>query len=292
MILDRTEPMRAISLPPSRVLGLAMFVGISGVVALLTAVVVLIWTVTGVPAPAAQPETIRADIASMPAVAAPAGALQPAPAPAAAPAPAPVPAPAPAAVPAANAAGSNPGILQNPTMAAIAPTAPSVSSVPVSSGTVPTVAWPNATVPNVNWNDVGSALGLQNLNWAGLLWSGSGADATTSAIIGAATSIGNNAFNFVGNNTFDLITTLILANSGFYGSNGSGVGVPGLDQVATALSVPAMPQLGLPKLPAPPEIGLPKLPPPPQIGMPKLPPPPKLPGVGFGIPGTPIGIGF
>jgi hypothetical protein len=283
MILDRTEPMRAISLPPSRVLGLAMFVGISGVVALLTAVVVLIWTVTGVPAPAAQPETIRADIASMPAVAAPAGALQPAPAPA--PAPAPVPAPAPAAVPAANAAGSNPGILQNPTMAAIAPTAPSVSSVPASSGTVPTVAWPNATVPNVNWNDVGSALGLQNLNWAGLLWSGSGADATTSAIIGAATSIGNNAFNFVGNNTFDLITTLILANSGFYGSNGSGVGA-GLNQVAAALSVPAMPQIGLPKLPAPPQIGVPKLPPPPKIY------PPKLPGIGIGIPGTPIGIGF
>jgi hypothetical protein len=284
MILDRTEPIPAIALPPTRLLRVAMFVGISGVVALLAAVAVLIWTITGVSQPAAQRDTIRADIAALPAVAAPAGALQPAAVPAPAPAPAPVAEPLapPAAVPAANAAGANPGLLQNPTMAAIAPTAPS------SSGSVPTIDWPNATVPNVNWNDLNS--NLQNAA-ASYLWQNSGADATTGAIIGAATSIGNNAFNFVGNNTFDLITTLILANAGFYGSNGSGVGVPGLDQVA-ALSVPALPQLGLPKLPAPPQIGLPQLPPPPQIGMPKLPPPPKLPGIGIGIPGTPIGIGF
>ena len=44
----------------------------------------------------------------------------------------------------------------------------------------------------------------------------------------------------------------------------------------------------LPELPAAPQIGVPKLPPPPKIGVPKL---PKL-GLGVGIPGTPIGIGF
>jgi hypothetical protein len=294
MVMDLTEPIPAIAPPPERVLRLAIYVGITGVVALLVAVGVLIWTITGVSEPASQAVTVPADIVSKPAAAAPAAVLVPEPAPAPAPASAPAPAAA-ASAPAANAAAPNREILQNPTMAAIAPTSP--GSVPTV--TVPTVAWPNGEVPNVDWNAVGD-LGLQNLA-AGWLWQNSGADATTSAVIGAATSLGNNAVNFVGNNAFNLLNTLILANAGFYGGpNVPGVGLPGPDQVAAALAVPAavIPQIGVPSVPTsigipgtPIGIGVPQIGPPqlPQIGPPQL---PSLPGVGIGIPGTPIGIGF
>jgi hypothetical protein len=62
--------------------------------------------------------------------------------------------------------------------------------------------------------------------------------------------------------------------------------------VAAALA--AVPSVGLPKLPAglpTPGLGMPKLPPLPKIGPPKI-GVPKLPGIGIGVPGTPIGIGF
>jgi hypothetical protein len=228
--MDLTEPIPAIAPPPESVLRLAVLVGVSGVVALLAAVGVLIWTYTGMSRPASQPETVTADMASKPIAAAPAGVLAP-----------------------------------NP-----APTAPSSVSAPASAPTmtVPTVAWPNGEVPNVDWNAVGSTLGLQNLDWTGLFWANSGADATTSAVIGAATSIGNDAVNFMGNNAFNLLNTLILANSGYYGRGPSlpGLGLPDPQQAVTALAASAavIPQIG----------------------------PPQLPGVGIGLPGTPIGIGF
>jgi hypothetical protein len=177
-------------------------------------------------------------------------------------------------------------------MAAIAPTAPAPVSATAPTVTLPTVTWPNGDVNNIDWNDLNS--GLQNAA-AAYLWQNSGADATTGAIVGAATSIGNNALNFVGNNAFNLLNTLILANSGYYG----GIG-PDTNSLAAALAVPAavIPQIGVPSVPTSigipgtpigigvPQIGPPQLPALPQIG------PPQLPGIGIGIPGTPIGIGF
>jgi hypothetical protein len=283
MVMDVTEPIPALVLTPRRLLRLAMFVGASGVAALLVAVGVLVWTYAGLTRPDSQ-ATVPADASSKPVAAAPAEAL------------APEPAPAPAAgqptAPAAAPAGANAEILRNPAMAAIAPTAATgSSSAPVSSSSptsgIPTVRLPGSSVPTVDWNAAGRSLGLQSVNWPALLWAsgaGGGGGVPTGAIIGSATAIGTS----VGNNAFDLLNTLILANSGFYGGRPStsipGVGLPGPEQVAAALG--AVPSVGLPKLPGAPGIGLPKLPAPPKIG------PPRLPGIGFGIPGTPIGIGF
>jgi hypothetical protein len=297
MAMDLTEPIPALVMTPTRLLRLAMLVAASGVAALLVAVGVLVWTYSGL-RPDSQQQTVPADMSSKPVAAAPAQALAPESVPA--PVAAPPAAPAPAAAPAT---GANAEILRNPAMAAIAPTAArGSSSAPVSTSgpgpAIPTVSSPNGSVPTVDWNSVGSTLGLQNLNWAGLLFQGSGADATTGAAIGAATAIGNNALSLVANNGVNVLNTLILANSGFYGRGSGlpgvglpGVGLPGLpdpQQAVTALATSAavMPQIGLPSLPAPPQIGLPG------IGLPSLPPPPHLPGIGIGIPGTPIGIGF
>jgi hypothetical protein len=290
MVMDLTEPIPALVLTPRRLLRIAMFVGASGVAALLVAVGVLVWTYSGL-RPDSQEQTVPADMSSKPVAAAPAEALAPEPAPAPVAAP-----PAPAAAPAS---GANAEILRNPAMAAIAPTASTgSSSVPAStsgSGSgIPTVRLPGSSVPTVDWNAAGSTLGLQNLNWAGLLFQGSGADATTGAAIGAATAIGNNALDLVANNGVNVLNTLILANSGFYGRGSGlpsvglpGVGLPDPQQAVTALATSAavIPQIGLP---APPQIGLPG------VGLPSLPPPPHigLPGIGIGIPGTPIGIGF
>ena len=285
MAMDLTEPIPALVMTPTRLLRLAMLVAASGVAALLVAVGVLVWTYSGL-RPDSQQQTVPADMSSKPVAAAPAEALAPAPVPAPVAAP---PAPAPAAAPAA---GANAEILRNPAMAAIAPTAATgSSSTPVSSGGsgpgIPTVRLPGSSVPTVDWNAAGQSLGLQNVNLPALLWAsgaGGGGGVPTGAIIGSATAIGTS----VGNNAFDLLNTLILANSGFYGGRPTtsipGVGLPGPGQVAAALA--AVPSVGLPKLPAAPQIGLPKLPPPPKIGV------PKLPGIGIGVPGTPIGIGF
>lgn len=285
MAMDLTEPIPALVMTPTRLLRLAMLVAASGVAALLVAVGVLVWTYSGL-RPDSQQQTVPADMSSKPVAAAPAEVLAPAPVPAPVAAP---PAPAPAAAPAA---GANAEILRNPAMAAIAPTAATgSSSTPVSSGgsgpVIPTVRLPGSSVPTVDWNAAGQSLGLQNVNLPALLWAsgaGGGGGVPTGAIIGSATAIGTS----VGNNAFDLLNTLILANSGFYGGRPTtsipGVGLPGPGQVAAALA--AVPSVGLPKLPAAPQIGLPKLPPPPKIGV------PKLPGIGIGVPGTPIGIGF
>jgi len=304
MVMDVTEPIPALVLTPTRLLRLAMLVGASGVAALLVAVGVLVWTYAGLTRSDSQP-TVPADVSSRPVAAAPAGAL----APERAPAPVEVPAAAPAVPPpaAAPAAAANSEILRNPAMAAIAPTAatpsysaPVSSSGPTSSG-IPTVRLPGSSVPTVDWNAAGQSLGLQNVNWPALLWAsgaGGGGGVPTGAIIGSATAIGTS----IGNNAFDLVNTLLLLNSGFYGGRPStnipGVGLPGPEQLAAAMSVipqvglPQLPKVGLPGLPGPPNVGLPN------VGLPKLGPPkiglPKLPklGLGVGIPGTPIGIGF
>ena len=288
MAMDLTEPIPALVMTPTRLLRLAMLVAASGVAALLVAVGVLVWTYSGL-RPDSQQQTVPADMSSKPVAAAPAEALAPEPAPARVAAP---PAPVPAAAPAA---GANAEILRNPAMAAIAPTAATgSSSTPVSSSgsgpAIPTVRLPGSSVPTVDWNAAGQSLGLQNVNLPALLWAsgaGGGGGVPTGAIIGSATAIGTS----VGNNAFDLLNTLILANSGFFGGRPTtgipGIGLPGPGEVATALA--AVPSVGLPKMPAglpAPRLGVPKLPSLPKIGV------PKLPGVGIGVPGTPIGIGF
>lgn len=316
MVMEVTEPIPAVapspSLSPERLLKLAIIVGTAGVIALIVAVIVLVWTVTGVSAPVVSQQAAMPDVQSNPIPAAPAGALVPDPAPApapaetvAAPAPAAAPAAAPASAPITNYAGttgSNSEILSNPAMAAIAPTAPA----PASSAAAPTVTLPTVTLPNgdangLDWNDINN--NLQNAA-AQYLWQNSGADATTGAIVGAASGIGSTALAIVGNNAGNLVNTLILANLGYYGRPGVGlpIGVPGADQVAAAVSqigvgVPSLPSVGVPSLGVPNSIGIPGTPIGTQIGPPQLPQigPPQLPGLprpGIAIPGTPIGIGF
>jgi hypothetical protein len=301
MVMDQTEPIPAISpsLAPSpeRLLKLAIVVGTAGVMALIVAVIVLVWTVTGVSAPVvSQQAAMPADIAvKQPIPAAPAAALVPEPAPAPAPAETLAPAPAPEAAPAAvPAAGSSSEILGNPAMAAIAPTAPAPASDVTPTVNLPTVTLPNGDLNGLDWNDLNS--NLQNAA-ASYLWQNSGADATTGAIVGAASGIGNTALSIVGNNAGNLVNTLILANLGYYGTGVStpvteaakvvpaalsqiGVGVPSLGVPSLSTSI------GIPGTPIGTQIGPPQLP---QIGPPQL---PSLPRPGIGIPGTPIGIGF
>jgi hypothetical protein len=302
--MDPTEPIPAISpsLSPSpeRLLKLAIIVGTAGVMALIVAVIVLVWTVTGVSAPVvSQQAAMPADIAvKQPIPAAPAAALVPDPAPAPAPAETLAPAAAPEAVPAATpAAGSNSEILGNPAMAAIAPTAPAPASDVAPTVNLPTVTLPNGDVNGLDWNDLNS--NLQNAA-AQYLWQNSGADATTGALVGVASGIGSTALGIVGNNAGNLVNTLILANLGYYGTPNVGGGV-----VNAALAAPAalsqigvgVPSVGVPSLGVPNSIGIPGTPIGTQIGPPQLPqigPPqlPSLPRPGIGIPGTPIGIGF
>jgi hypothetical protein len=293
--MDLTEPIPAYAPPlspsPERLLRLAIIVGIGGVIALLVAVIVLVWTVTGVSAPVvSQQSAIPADIESKPIPAAPAAALVPEPAPA--PAPAPAAAPVAAAAPAA---GPNSEILQNPAMAAIAPTAPAPASDVTPTVDLPTVAWPNGDLNGLDWNDLNS--NLQNAA-ASYLWQNSGADATTGAIVGAGTAIGTTALNLVGNNAGNLVNTLILANLGFYGNPSaplSALAAPAAAVSQIGVGVPSLPSIGVPSLST--SIGIPGTPIGTQIGPPQLPqigPPqlPSLPRPGFAIPGTPIGIGF
>jgi hypothetical protein len=266
------------------------------VIALIVAVIVLVWTVTGVSEPAvSQRASTPADVESSPIPAAPAAALVPDPAPAPAPAATLAPAAAPAAAPATDPAGPNSEILGNPAMAAIAPTAPAPASDVTPTVNLPTVTWPNGDLNGLDWNDLNS--NLQNAA-ASYLWQNSGADATTGAIVGFASGIGNTALGIVGNNAGNLVNTLILANLGYYGT-------PNLtgNVANAALSAPAalsqlgvgVPSVGVPSLST--SIGIPGTPIGTQIGPPQLPQigPPQLPGLprpGIGIPGTPIGIGF
>ena len=324
MVMDLTEPIPAITPSawpsPERLLKLAIVVGTAGVIALIVAVIVLVWTITGVAAPVvSQQAAVPADIESKPITAAPAVGLVPEPAPAPAPAPEVAPAAgpeaAPAAVPAADPVGADSDILRNPAMAAIAPTAPAPVSNAAPTGTLPTLTLPNGDVNGLDWNDLNS--NLQNAA-ASYLWQNSGADATTGAIVGAGTAVGTTALSIVGNNAGNLVNALILANLGYYGSPGvpgvglPGVGLPGAGQVAAALAAPAavVPQIGVPSVPTsigipgtpigtqigppqlpqigPPSIGIPGTPIGTQIGPPQIGPP----HLGIGIPGTPIGIGF
>jgi hypothetical protein len=308
MVMDLTEPIPAIapsySPSPERLLKLAIVVGTAGVIALIVAVIVLVWTVTGVSEPAVSRQaSMPAAVESSPSPAAPAAALVPDPAPAPAPAAtlAPAAAPAPEAAPAAApAAGSNSEILSNPAMAAIAPTAPAPASDVTPTVNLPTVTLPNGDLNGLDWNDLNS--NLQNAA-ASYLWQNSGADATTGALVGVASGLGSTALGIVGNNAGNLVNTLILANLGYYGRPGvglPGVGLPGVDPVAAALAVPAAVSqigVGVPSLGVPNSIGIPGTPIGTQIGPPQLPQigPPQLPGLprpGIGIPGTPIGIGF
>jgi hypothetical protein len=294
MVMDLTEPIPAISPSrwpsPERLLKLAIVVGTAGVIALIVAVIVLVWTVSGVSAPVvSQQASMPADIAvKQPVPAAPAAALVPEPAPA----PAPAETLAPAAPAAAPAAGSNSEILGNPAMAAIAPTAPAPASDVAPTVNLPTVTLPNGDLNGLDWNDLNS--NLQNAA-ASYLWQNSGADATTGAIVGAVSGIGNNALGIVGNNAGNLVTTLILANLGFYGTTNPLYGQMGNALSQIGVGVPSVPSLGVPSLST--SIGIPGTPIGTQIGPPQLPqigPPqlPSLPRPGFAIPGTPIGVGF
>lgn len=311
MVMDLTEPIPAVapsySPSPERLLKLAIVVGTAGVIALIVAVIVLVWTVTGVSAPVVSQQASMPADESKPIPAAPAALVpEPAPAPAAETVAAPAPAApaAPASAPITNAAGTvdgNSEILSNPAMAAIAPTAPApASSAAAPTVNLPTVTWPNADANGLNWDDINS--NLQNAA-ASYLWQNSGADATTGAIVGAGTAIGTTALSIVGNNAGNLVNTLILANLGYYGTPNPGGGILNAALSAPAalsqigVGVPSVPQLGVPSLGVPTSIGIPGTPigtaigPPqlPQIGPPQL---PSLPRPGIGIPGTPIGIGF
>jgi hypothetical protein len=307
MVMDLTEPIPAIAPPvspsPERLLKLAIVVGTAGVIALIVAVIVLVWTVTGVAGPVASQQTaMPADIESKPIPAAPA-ALVPEPAPPApaetlAPAAAPAPVAAPASAPITNSAGttgSNSEILSNPAMAAIAPTAPASSAAPTV--TLPTVTLPSGDANGINWDDLNN--NLQNAA-AQYLWQNSGADATTGALVGVGSGLASTALGVVGNNAGNLVNTLILAQLGYYGTPNPSGGI-----LNAALSAPAaisqlgvgVPSVGVPSLGVPNSIGIPGTPIGTQIGPPQLPQigPPQLPGLprpGIGIPGTPIGIGF
>jgi hypothetical protein len=306
--MDLTEPIPAIapsySPSPERLLKLAIVVGTAGVIALIVAVIVLVWTITGVSEPAVSRQaSTPADVESSPIPAAPAAALVPDPAPAPAPAAtlAPAAAPAPEAAPAAApAAGSNSEILSNPAMAAIAPTAPAPASDVTPTVNLPTVTLPNGDLNGLDWNDLNS--NLQNAA-ASYLWQNSGADATTGALVGVASGIGSTALGIVGNNAGNLVNTLILANLGYYGTPNPGGGILNAALGAPAalsqlgVGVPSLPSVGVPSLGVPNSIGIPGTPIGTQIGPPQLPQigPPQLPGLprpGIGIPGTPIGIGF
>jgi hypothetical protein len=179
-------------------------------------------------------------------------------------------------------------------MAAIAPTAPAPASDVTPTVNLPTVTWPNGDLNGLDWNDLNS--NLQNAA-ASYLWQNSGADATTGAIVGFASGIGNTALGIVGNNAGNLVNTLILANLGYYGTPNPGGGLYAALGAPAALSQlgVGVPSVGVPSLST--SIGIPGTPIGTQIGPPQLPQigPPQLPGLprpGIGIPGTPIGIGF
>jgi hypothetical protein len=286
-VADVTEPMTVLGASPARVMRVAVFVGVAGLACLLVAVGVLVWTVVGVNRQTTQADRLAIGDVSAPTME-PAKVVVPAPAPAPVPSsvpPAPSAAPAaPVAAPSTSSAGGNSEILKNPALAAIAPTAQPSSSGAVPNGGIPAVAWPNGNVPNVDWNAVGNSLGLQNGALPALIWARGGGGAATGAIISAAVSVGNNAFNFVGNNAFDVLNTLILANSGVYGG-----GNPATSAVNTLTRLPSV---GLPQLPAPPRVGLPRLPAPPKVGLPAppkvgLPAPPKIGPPKIGLPAPP-----
>jgi hypothetical protein len=268
MVTDlAASPVRAItSAPPARVLRLAIVIGAAGLVALLSAVGVLVWTYTGVKD--SDQQTIPSDISSareviVPKTAAP-SAAPPAPAPPAAPAQA-------AALPPGLGDLTSPGgaaITQNPA-AGFAPTAPRPISAAAPSVDLPTIKWPTN-------NDWATEI-ARNVDWSRLFWSSPSGNAATGAIIGAATSTANNAINLVGNSAVDVFNTLLLINSGYYdGRGGAGLLQAPVDVLSTLskISLPAPPSLDLTKLPSP--QGLPQLPPPPNFDPRKLPPPPNL----------------
>jgi hypothetical protein len=266
MVMDLAAPIRAVTAaPPARVLRLAMVVGAAGLIALVAAVGVLVWTYTGAKdSNQAVPEDISAE-AIIPKTASPAP-----------PAPAPSPAPAQAAGLPPGLEGATPagaaGTPQNPT-AALMPTGPAPRgiSTPGPSADLPTVKWPT----NDNWlPEIAN-----NVDWGRVFWSSPSGGSATNAIIGAATSTANNAVNLIGNSAVDVFNTLLLINSGYYGDRGgSGLLPAPADALSTLakISLPAPPSLDLTKLPTPPKVGTPQLPPPPSLDLTKLPPPPQV----------------
>jgi hypothetical protein len=212
MVMDLTAPIRAVtSAPPARVLRLAMVVGAAGLIALVAAVGVLVWTYTG--AKNSNQQTVPAENSAAPQAIIP-DAAEPSPA---LPAPAPSPAPAQAAGPPPGLEGVTPpgdaGMMQN-APAAFAPTgsAPNQISTPGPSADLPTVKWPT----NDNWvPEIAN-----NVDWGRVFWSSPSGGSATNAIIGAATSTANNAVNLIGNSAVDVFNTLLLINSGYYGDRG------------------------------------------------------------------------
>ena len=250
MVMDLTEPIPALVMTPTRLLRLAMLVAASGVAALLVAVGVLVWTYSGLQAGFAAADRTRRHVvearcgrtggsACTRARSRPGGGARRLP----------LPPQHPPPVPMRRSCGTRPWPPSPRPPRLGRPRPPCRPRVPVPG--IPTVRLPGSSVPTVDWNAAGQSLGLQNLNVPALLWAsgaGGGGGVPTGAIIGSATAIGTS----VGNNAFDLLNTLILANSGFYGGRPTtsipGVGLPGPGQVAAALA--AVPSVGLPKLPA------------------------------------------
>ena len=274
MAMDLTEPIPALVLTPTRLLRLALFVAASGVAALLVAVGVLVWTYSGL-RPDSQQQTVPADMSSKPVAAAPAEALAPEPVPGPVAAP-PAPALHPPPVPTRRSCGTRrwPRSPRPPRQGRPRPRCRAgVPARPFRRSACPAAA----CRPSTGIRRPIARTAERQL--AGLFWasgSGGGGGAPTGATIGSATAIGTLSWATTHS---DLLNTLILANSGFYGGRPTtsipGVGLPGPATVARQL-LPRPPSVGLPKLPAAPQLGLPKLPPPPR----SLPPPPHCLGSG------------
>jgi hypothetical protein len=268
MVMDlATAPIRAAtSASPTRVLRLAMFVGVAGLVALLAAVGVLVWTFTGVTNEKQQ--TVSADSAAAPQAIIP-DTAEPAPA---------LPAPA-------QAASLPPGLadLTSPGGAGTAPNAAMPAFTPSGStpAFTPSGSAPSLELPTVKWptNDQWLSDVANNVDWSSLFWRSPSGNAATSAIVSAATSTANNAINLVGNSAVDVFEVLLLANLGYYGqpTGNNMIQAPaGALSTLSNIDLPAAPSLDLTKLPPPPPVGLPDMPPPPTLDLTKLPPPPQV----------------
>ena len=225
MVMDLTEPIPALVLTPRRLLRIAMFVGASGVAALLVAVGVLVWTYSGLEAGFAGADRTRRHVvearcgragrsACTRARSRPGGGAPPLPLPPLHPPPVPTrrscgtrpwpPSPRP----------PRPGRPRSPCR----PRAPGFRH---SDG--PLARQQRAHRRLECRRPIARTAEPQRAGAALASGAGGGGGVPTGAIIGSATAIGTS----VGNNAFDLLNTLILANSGFYGGRPT-TGIPGV----------------------------------------------------------------